>query len=85
MHSKPMENSAMCMVLKRKCQTSIFSSMAILKIKYVQWFSGLLILIGGVDLAKTGDMYLLLTTTEISKEEIQNSVLEKNYVYNSPG
>lgn len=85
MHSKPMENSAMCMVFKETFQASIFSSVVILKIKYVEWFSGLLILVGGVDLAKAGDMYLLLTTTEICKKEIQNSVLEKNHVYISPG
>lgn len=72
MHSKPMENSAMCIALKEKWQASIFSSVVILKIKCVEWITGLLIPVGGLVLPKFGDMYLPLSTTAICKKQIQN-------------
>lgn len=67
MHSKPMENLAMCTALKGKWQASIFFSVVILKIKCVEWFTGLLIPVGGLALAKTDEVYLLLTTIALCK------------------
>lgn len=68
MHSKPMENLAMCTALKGKWQASIFSSVVIKKLKCVEWFTGLLIPVGGLALTKTDEVYLPLTTIALYKK-----------------
>lgn len=68
MHSKPVEKLAMCTALKGNWQASIFFSVVILKIKCAGWFTGLLIPVGGLVLAKTDEVYLPLTTIALCKK-----------------
>lgn len=46
-----------------------FSSVGMLKIKCAEWFTGLLPPVVGLALAKTGDVYLTLTTTALCNKQ----------------